>query len=236
MMTIYGLLIATAILGQVQVDQQATGEVVDNQGKPVANAEVVLYAPPTDYGKGTSVEVQATDDCARQVQPESFHDSGGLSRTAFTFSPTGPAGRSRRSRMPAAVSFGPGKAQAHERSWSKTGTANRLPVLCKSAGCCELSSGPPKCPRHWPNRWRPHRPGRQGDGQYPGGARSTGGRASHGRRDRHAGHLADRTARPRSEESVITIKLKPTSYFAGRIVDQVGQPVAGQLVEVWSRG
>ena len=39
-----------------------------------------------------------------------------------------------------------------------------------------------------------------------------------------------------SEESVITIKLKPTSRFAGRIVDQDGQAVADQLVEVWSRG
>ena len=39
-----------------------------------------------------------------------------------------------------------------------------------------------------------------------------------------------------SEESAITIKLKPTSRFTGRIVDQDGQPVAGQLVEVFSRG
>ena len=39
-----------------------------------------------------------------------------------------------------------------------------------------------------------------------------------------------------TEESVITIKLKPTSRFTGRIVGQNGQPVADQLVEVWSRG
>ena len=39
-----------------------------------------------------------------------------------------------------------------------------------------------------------------------------------------------------SVEPVITIKLKKTSRLAGRIVDGAGQPVAGQVVEVWSRG
>ena len=34
-----------------------------------------------------------------------------------------------------------------------------------------------------------------------------------------------------SEPSVITIKLKPTTHLAGRIIDPAGQPVAGQLVE-----
>ena len=38
-----------------------------------------------------------------------------------------------------------------------------------------------------------------------------------------------------SEESAITIKLKPTSRFAGRVVDQDGRPVSGQLIEVFSR-
>ncbi len=37
-------------------------------------------------------------------------------------------------------------------------------------------------------------------------------------------------------EPVITIRLKKTSRLAGRIVDGAGQPVAGQVVEIWSRG
>ena len=37
-----------------------------------------------------------------------------------------------------------------------------------------------------------------------------------------------------SEPPVITIKLKKTSFLSGRLVDEHGQPVAGQLVEVWS--
>ena len=37
-------------------------------------------------------------------------------------------------------------------------------------------------------------------------------------------------------EPVIAIRLKKTSRLAGRIVDRAGQPVAGQVVEIWSRG
>jgi hypothetical protein len=42
MITFYGTLIAAALLSQAEADRTATGEVVDDQGKPVANAEVVL--------------------------------------------------------------------------------------------------------------------------------------------------------------------------------------------------
>ena len=37
-----------------------------------------------------------------------------------------------------------------------------------------------------------------------------------------------------SEPPVITIKLKKTSSISGRLVDEQGQPLAGQLVEIWS--
>ena len=47
--------------------------------------------------------------------------------------------------------------------------------------------------------------------------------------------LVERPGRS-SVEPVITIKLKKTSRLAGRIVDGAGQPVAGQVVEIWSRG
>src|SRR5271170_7476440 len=62
MTTFFAILIATAFLGQVQPDRTATGEVVDDQGKPVAGAQVVLFAPPVVYGKGDAVEVRATSD------------------------------------------------------------------------------------------------------------------------------------------------------------------------------
>ena len=39
-----------------------------------------------------------------------------------------------------------------------------------------------------------------------------------------------------SEAGVITIKLKPTTHLAGRVVDQDGHAVVDHAVEVWSRG
>jgi hypothetical protein len=40
------------------------GEVVDGQGKPIAAAAVVFYAPPVVYGKGDPVEAQTKTDAA----------------------------------------------------------------------------------------------------------------------------------------------------------------------------
>ena len=60
MMAILGPLLASMLLAQA--DQPTTGEVVDGQGKPVADAQVVLYSPPVVYGKGDSVEVRTKTD------------------------------------------------------------------------------------------------------------------------------------------------------------------------------
>jgi hypothetical protein len=40
-------ILAALLLAQSSADRLATKEVVDDQDKPVADAEVVLYAPPT---------------------------------------------------------------------------------------------------------------------------------------------------------------------------------------------
>ncbi len=47
--------------------------------------------------------------------------------------------------------------------------------------------------------------------------------------------LVERPGRS-SVEPVIAIRLKKTSRLTGRIVDGAGQPVAGQVVEIWSKG
>ena len=39
-----------------------------------------------------------------------------------------------------------------------------------------------------------------------------------------------------NQAATITIRLKPTSRLAGRVRNRAGQPVAGQEVEVWSKG
>ncbi|MFI5459026.1 MAG: hypothetical protein ACHRXM_26655 [Isosphaerales bacterium] len=62
MITLFGSLLAAALLAQAQADRLVTGDVVDGDGKPVSGAQVVLYAPPVSYGKGDPVEVQTKSD------------------------------------------------------------------------------------------------------------------------------------------------------------------------------
>ena len=55
----------TAILvlaAQAPADRTITGVVVDSQGKAAANAQVVLYAPPAEYGRTDPVEVSTKSD------------------------------------------------------------------------------------------------------------------------------------------------------------------------------
>ena len=48
-----------ALIAQSSPARPVRGDVVDGDGKPVANAHVVLYAPPVAYLKGDPVEVEA---------------------------------------------------------------------------------------------------------------------------------------------------------------------------------
>ena len=59
-----GVVLAAVLISQAKSDQMVSGDVVDSQGKPVADARVVFYAPPVGYLKGDPVEVQATTDGA----------------------------------------------------------------------------------------------------------------------------------------------------------------------------
>jgi hypothetical protein len=52
MMTFLGPTIVAALLAQAPAGRGVTGEVVDDQGKPVANAQVVFYAPPDSLWSG----------------------------------------------------------------------------------------------------------------------------------------------------------------------------------------
>ncbi len=60
MIAISGLFLAALALAQA--DEFFTGEVVDGQGKPVASAQVVLYAPPIGYGQGDPIELATQSD------------------------------------------------------------------------------------------------------------------------------------------------------------------------------
>ncbi len=66
MMMFLGPLLAAMVFAQAQPDRTATGEVVDDQGKPVADAQVVLYAPPLVWGKENAAEAQTRTDAQGQ--------------------------------------------------------------------------------------------------------------------------------------------------------------------------
>jgi hypothetical protein len=237
MTTFYGVLIAAALLGQAQVDQPVTGEVVDEQGKPVAGAEVVLYSPPTVYGKGTSVEVRATSDAQGKftlIVPrfERIYTNGvhffayrtGLAITAHRYA-----------RPPYRLVL----AKPGPRTVTVEGPDGRpiagarvalrlLHVFGGSSAEIPASLADPLAVRTGP------------DGMATISTMAPRDQLVAVRVTADAIGTQDISLIKRlgrvSEESVITIKLKPTSHFAGRIVDQDGHPVAGQLVEVWSRG
>ncbi len=59
-----GPLLAVALLSQGQTGRPADGEVVDAQGHPVSDAQVILHSPATTFGKGDAVDVQTTSDSA----------------------------------------------------------------------------------------------------------------------------------------------------------------------------
>jgi hypothetical protein len=52
-------ILLVALIAQTGPARARRGDVVDSDGKPVANARVVLYAPPVAYLKGDPVEVEA---------------------------------------------------------------------------------------------------------------------------------------------------------------------------------
>ena len=63
MTTLFGPILATALLAQIQ-GGTIQGRVVDDQGKPVAGAQVVFFAPPPS--KARSIQSK----CGRIRMPE----------------------------------------------------------------------------------------------------------------------------------------------------------------------
>ena len=236
MTTYFATLIAAAFLGQAQPDRLATGEVVDDQGNPVAGARVVLYSPPVQYGKGDPVEA------------ETRSDAGGK----FSLK-TPPLGRILVNGVNY-LAYAPGRAISAHPFFRR---AYRL-VLEKPKPRTVLVEGPDGkpiagaliTPRLISIFGKD--PAEVPDSLAQPLVSSTGpdGKAT-------LNYLAARdllmavrvTAdaigtqdivliqQPRgSEPTLIAIKFKPTTHVAGRVVDQVGQPVANHVVEIWSRG
>jgi hypothetical protein len=227
-------MLAAMLLTQTAADRTVNGEVVDDQGKPVANAEVFLHLPPTSYGTGDSAELRATSDAQgkfsvpleRPIAGDIFAYQPGLAITARwslrppyrlvltkpsprTVKVEGPDGRpipGARVALKLVRVFGGG---GRPRSEVPPSLADRLAVRTGPDGTATITGIAPR-DQLVAVRVMADTIGTQDV-------------------------LLIKQPGPASEESVITIKLKPITHLAGRIVDQDGQPVAGQLVEIWSR-
>ena len=68
MATLLGPLLAAMILAQASGRPPIAGEVVDDQGKPVANVRVVFYVRPSVSGKEYQAEAQARTDAGGQFR------------------------------------------------------------------------------------------------------------------------------------------------------------------------
>jgi Carboxypeptidase regulatory-like domain len=237
MMTFLGPLITVVLLAQAPAARGIAGEVVDDQGKPVADAQVVLYSPPTAYGQGESVEVRATSDAQGKfnlkvpplkrivvngVQFFAYLPGAAITSLAYMRSPyrlvlEKPSPRT------VTVLGADGQPVAGARVALRLihvfGKGN-AEVPASLANSLATSTGPD---------------GKATIAYMAPRDQLVAARVTADGIGTQDILLIKRPGRD-SEESAITIKLKPTSRFAGRIVDQDGRPVAGQLVEVFSRG
>ena len=62
MMTLFGPLVAVVLVAQAPSERVAVGVVVDENGKPIAGARVVLHTPPSLFLKGETVEAEGVSD------------------------------------------------------------------------------------------------------------------------------------------------------------------------------
>ena len=67
MTTLFSSILAAALVAQVQA-RTIQGMVVDDQGKPVADARVVFFAERLSNGMSDPVEIEAWSDVAGQFQ------------------------------------------------------------------------------------------------------------------------------------------------------------------------
>jgi Carboxypeptidase regulatory-like domain len=236
-MTCLGSLIVAALFAQAPAGRGPTGEVVDDQGNPVADAQVVFYSPPTVYGNGEPVEAQTRSDSAGNFSLKApplkrifvngvnfLAHRPGLAITAHPFARR-PYHLVLEKPLPRTVLVeGPdGKPIAGARIMPRL-----LSIFGKAPADVPASLAEPLAVSTGPG-------GKATLNYLAARDRMLAVRVSAdaiGTQD----VLLVQQSRGGSEPSVITIKLKPTTHVAGRVVDHDGQPVVDHDVEVWSRG
>lgn len=231
------VLAAAQAPAQTPPDRKLSGEVVDGEGKAVADARVVFYVPPANFRRVSPLETQARTDQAGK------------------FSVVRPRVEVQRLIGGNFLAFAPGRAIG---AVSYIGQPRRL-VLQKPRTRTIKIEGPDGQPvagarvairllsvfRSTIAEVPPSLADSLATSTGPDGTTSIGYLAE---RDQLVAVritadsigsqdflLVERPSRA-SEPPVITIKLKSTGTISGRLVDANAQPVAGQVVEVWTRG
>jgi Carboxypeptidase regulatory-like domain len=239
MMSVLGPVLTAVLLAQTPADQTAAGTVVDDQGKPVAGALVVLYAPPVGFGTGDPAQSQASTDAEGRfhfkVPPlgRVYHNGiyvwafrPGLGISAVRYRQEQPHRLALQKAEPRTVKVeGPdGQPVAGTRVCPRV-------IFTASGGedaDMPATLAEPLAVTTGPN-------GKAALACLKGRDRLVAARITAdpiGTQD----ILVDNRPRQGSEQPAITFKLRNTGRLAGRIVSPGGQGVADQAIEIWARG
>ena len=214
----------------------ARGDVVDGDGKPIANARVVLYAPPVAYLKGDPVEVEAKTNADGQfslvIPPLERAVINGISFVAYA--PGLAIGATSILRGAHIV------LQAPRPRFVKVEGPDGQPVVGARVALRVLYAFGGTQAEIPPSLADPLATTTGPDGMTSIGYLATRDllvavRITSDSIGSQDFVLVERPGRG-SEPPVITVKLKSTYPISGRLVDENALPVADQVVEVWSRG
>ena len=231
-----GPILAAILLAQNPERRPATGEVVDSHGKAVANARVVFYAPPVAYLKGDPVEANTTANGEGKfslIIPRPLERAlvNGIHFIAYA------PGRA----IAANLIYRPPHRLVLQNPQAKTvkvegpdggpvpGARVALRVFYGFGGT--LAEVPDSLADSLATTTGPD--GTTSIGYLAARDKLFAVRVTADQIGAQDFLLLERPLRG-SEPPVITIRLKKTSFLSGRVVDQHGQPLGGQLVEIWS--
>ncbi len=242
MMSLFGpmlvaVLAAAQAPAQLPSDRTLSGEVVDGEGKPVADALVVFYVRPGDFRRVNPLEAQARTDHAGKfsvVRPRvevqrliggdflAFSPGRAIGAVSYIEQPRRlvlqkPRTRTVKIEGPDGQPVAGARVAIRLLSVFRSTIAEVPPSLADSLAAITGPDGTTTI-------------GYLAERDQLVAVRITAD--SIGLQDFL---LVERPGRA-SEPTVITIKLKSAGTISGRLVDASARPVAGQVVEVWTRG
>jgi hypothetical protein len=237
MTMLLGPLLAVMVLAQASADRTVAGEVVDEQGKPIADVPVVFYVAPNVTGKEYQAEAKTSTDAGGQFRLKlpplgrtyagdmnflAYRPGSALTATAYFARLTYRLVLRKAEPRTIQVVGSDGKPVAGARIAPLifdvfSGATAEIPA--SMAGPLAVTTGPD---------------GRAALNYLAARDQLVAVRVTADAIGTQDFLLVEQPGRG-SVEPVITIRLKKTSRLAGRVVDGSGQPVAGQVVEIWSK-